>query len=305
MNTKLQFLLAPLLFASNMVAARWMEGELPPVTLAFGRWLIAALILLPFILPALRLHLPTLLGRKKDLILLALLGGVLSVAPQYAAAQFTSAGHIALLFALTPILVSFIDRLVWGGALPLAVITGAVIAFSGIGIVVFEGDLSNISQLNLNLGDMIALVSACAWAGYSALLKRRPVNVPPLVLLWVVSAGGALGLAFCVPVEWMMLSSLPVLTFKGLSGMVFVALVAGIAAYVVYGRIVSALGAPKASMAMYLVPVYAFLLGAALLGETLHGYHLTATLLVFTGVACATLKPRLRLVPNKMPDAVA
>jgi len=131
MNTKLQFLLAPLLFASNMVAARWIGGELPPVTLAFGRWLIAALILLPFVLPALRAHLAVILSRKKDLVLLALLGGVLSVAPQYAAAHFTSAGHIALLFALTPILVSLIDRFVWGGALPVAVIAGALVAFSG------------------------------------------------------------------------------------------------------------------------------------------------------------------------------
>lgn len=300
MNTKLQFLLAPLLFASNMVAARWMGGELPPVTLAFGRWLIAALILLPFILPALRAHLPLLLGRKRDLALLALLGGVLSVAPQYAAARFTSAGHIALLFALTPILVSLIDRLLWGGALPMAVIAGAVVAFTGIGVVVFEGDMANVAHFNLNLGDMIAFVSACAWAGYSALLKRRPVKVPPLVLLWVVCAGGAAGLLLCAPVEWATLGAIPTLTAKGAAGMVFVALVAGIAAYVVYGNIVAVLGAPKASMAMYLVPVYAFLLGAMLLGETLYGYHLTATMLVFAGVACATCKPTLRVVRLKL-----
>lgn len=33
----LLFLGAPLLFASNMVGARWLSGSVPPVTLAFGR----------------------------------------------------------------------------------------------------------------------------------------------------------------------------------------------------------------------------------------------------------------------------
>jgi drug/metabolite transporter (DMT)-like permease len=299
MNTKLQFLLAPLLFASNMVAARWIGGELPPTTLAFGRWLIAALILLPFILPALKAHAAVLRARKADLILLAILGGVLSVAPQYAAARYTSAGHIALIFALTPILVSFIDRIVWHAALPAPVMLGATIAFTGIGIVVFEGNPANILHSQFNPGDIIAGVSALAWAGYSALLKRRPVHIPPLLMLWVVCAGGAVGLFFCVPIEWLAIGAIPTLTVKGFTGMLFVALVAGIAAYIVYGNIVSRLGAAKASMAMYLVPVYAFLMGAALLGETLHTYHLVATLLVFAGVACATLKPQLRLVSEK------
>ncbi len=299
MNTKLQFLLAPLLFASNMVAARWIGGELPPMTLAFGRWLIAALILLPFILPVLRTHWRTLVTRKHDLALLALLGGILSVAPQYAAAHFTSAGHIALVFALTPILVSIIDRFVWRIPLSLMVVIGAIVAFTGIGLVVFEGSLANLRQVKFNIGDIIALVSAFAWAAYTALLKRRPVQIPPMLLLWVVSAGAAAGLLLIVPFEWAVSGHIPAITLRAAAGMLFVALVAGIAAYIVYGKVVAKLGAPRASMAMYLVPVYAFLMGAAFLGETLYTYHLFATLLVFAGVACATFKPQARWVQRK------
>ena len=44
----LLFLLTPLLFAGNMLVARMIAGDVPPVTLAFLRWSIAALVLLPF-----------------------------------------------------------------------------------------------------------------------------------------------------------------------------------------------------------------------------------------------------------------
>ena len=41
-------LFAPLLLSSNMLAARWVEGSVPPVALAFGRWLLTLVFLLPF-----------------------------------------------------------------------------------------------------------------------------------------------------------------------------------------------------------------------------------------------------------------
>lgn len=286
------FLLAPLLFASNMVAARWIGGDFPPFSLALGRWLIAAVVLWPMVRLALRRHRDLLRHRVADLALLAILGGALSVAPQYAAAQHTSAGHIALVFALTPVLVSLIDRAMWRVALAPAVIIGACVSFSGIGVAVFEGNPQRLLDAQFNEGDLLALVAVLAWSGYTALLRRRPVGLPPLVLLWVVAAGGALVLVPAAGWEAWSGGGLPKLTLRAAGGMVFVALVAGLAAYQVYARLIARLGAAPASMAMYLVPVYAFVMSAILLGEPLQPYHFVATGLVFLGVSMATMAPR-------------
>ncbi|KAG0774092.1 hypothetical protein G6F22_014343 [Rhizopus arrhizus] len=73
-------LTAPALFASNMVAARWAhDASLPPVFLAFGRWLLALLILLPLAAPALRAHRRALWRGLPALLPLAVLG--MGVAP--------------------------------------------------------------------------------------------------------------------------------------------------------------------------------------------------------------------------------
>lgn len=288
------FLLAPLLFASNMLVARWINQLIPPLSLAFARWFIAALVLLPFISTTLNNHLETIKRHIKQIALLALLGGALSVAPQYGAAHRTSAGHIALIFALSPVLVSLLNRVIWKIKLTPQIILGACIAFTGIGIAVFEGKISNIVQFNVNTGDCLALVAAFAWAGYTALLKHHPIDLPPLVLLWCVAAGGALFLLPTLPIEWHIVGAAPTLTLRVLGGILFVALVAGIAAYLVYGKIIQLFGAAKASMSMYLVPIYAFFLGSALLGEQLHLYHLISTLFVFGGVifASTSAKPK-------------
>lgn len=47
-------LLTPALFAANMVVARWAESAaIPPVFLAFGRWTLAFLFMLPSVAPSL------------------------------------------------------------------------------------------------------------------------------------------------------------------------------------------------------------------------------------------------------------
>lgn len=284
------FLLAPLLFASNMLVARWINQLIPPMTLAYGRWLIAAIILFPFVSLSLKKSAPICKQHWKELFLLALLGGALSVAPQYAAAHDTSAGHIALIFALSPVLVSLLDRLIWKTPLTGQIILGAAIAFFGISIAVFEGDIHNIATFNINRGDCLAFVAALAWAGYTALLKRHPIPLHPFTLLWIVAAGGAAILMPLIPVERAMIDYIPELSTRTLGGMLFVALVAGIAAYLVYGKIIQLFGAARASMSMYLVPIYAFILGDLLLGEALQRYHFVAIVFVFSGVILATLR---------------
>lgn len=285
----LLFLAAPLCFASNMVGARWLSGAVPPMTLAFGRWAVAALLLLPFVWPQLRQ-----LGgaARMPLLLLVLLGGVISVAPQYGAAAYTSAGNIALIAALTPLLVALIERLIWGVALRPPMLLGIACGFTGVGIAAFRGDPAALAALRVNPGDALMLCAMIGWSGYTALLRHRPMPLSPLLLLFTVAGGGALVLLPLAGLEWLGHGGVPELGARAFWGMLFLGLVAGVGAYGLYGRVVAMAGAARASMCMYLVPGYALLLGALLLGEALQPYHALAMALVLGGVALGTLTGR-------------
>lgn len=91
------FLAAPLLMALNLLIARDVRGVVPPMTLAFCRWAIAALVLAPF--AGRGLWRAVAQEDARTIALMALLGGALTVGPQYYATTLTSAGHIGLIFA--------------------------------------------------------------------------------------------------------------------------------------------------------------------------------------------------------------
>ncbi|HZX32790.1 MAG TPA: DMT family transporter, partial [Rhodocyclaceae bacterium] len=106
--------LTPALFAANMVAARLAEGiAIPPLFLAFGRWSLAFLVILPLAAPRIWAWREVLISHWRRLFLLAGLGMGVTVAPQYIGARETSAANIALIFAACPALVVLLETAIW------------------------------------------------------------------------------------------------------------------------------------------------------------------------------------------------
>ena len=90
----LLLLITPALLSSNMIVARAIADTIPSVTLAFTRWLVAILILLPFIAVKMWQVREVLAQEWKQLLLLGCLGmGVCGAFP-YIGAKTTTATNI-------------------------------------------------------------------------------------------------------------------------------------------------------------------------------------------------------------------
>ena len=296
------FLVTPLLFAGNMLMARAIGGDVPPVTLAFLRWAVAALVLLPFAWRGLRAHLPRLLS--PDFAMLVLTGGVLAVAPLYAAASMTTAGNVALIISASPAFLLIAERVLFGTALRLPAMAGIAMAALGVTMVVTHGHPSALLALSFTAGDALAFGAMLSWVAYTLLSKRRPVKLPPVVGLAALSLGAA---AMLLPAAMVELEHHAgqagfglVITPRSLGALLFLCLVPSIGAYGSYQRLVRGFGAAKAATSMYVVPVYAVLLAALLLGETLRPYHGYGLALILGGVSLAALAGR-RVSAGSMP----
>ncbi len=284
--TILLFMAAPLMFASNMVVARAISGEIPPATMGLLRWGIVVLALGLFALPGLRRE--AFRGANLAVLgLMVLLGGVLAVAPLYAAAGHTSAGNIALITTITPLLVALIERVVWKVPMNPRLGFGVALAIFGIGLAASGGDVTKLASLHLNPGDALALIATMAWAGYTVTLKHFKVTLAPIAQLWVTGAGAVLCLLPIASAEWAF-GRLPHFTTTSLGGMLFLGLVVGVGGYLLYGQVVRRVGAARASMAMYLVPAYALVLGLVMLGEPMGSHHLLALGMILAGVVFGT-----------------
>lgn len=287
-------LAAPALFASNMVAARWAhDAALPPVFLAFGRWLIAFLILLPLAAPALLRHRQALWRGLPTLLPLAVLGMGVAVAPQYIGAQSTSATNIALIFSCSPILVALLEAVIWRKPLSPLRAAGLALALGGVLVVLTRGDAWALARLAFGQGDLWVLLAATGWAFYTVLQKRlaQPA-VPDGARLAAMMLGGAIALAPFAGIE-AATGAIPPWSDPRLAAvLLFLAVVPSLGAYYVYGRLISRAGPATAGLSMFLVPVYAALLAWPLLGEAPQLFHAYGFVMILLGVKLASSRMR-------------
>lgn len=282
-------LLTPALFAANMVAARWAESAgIPPVFLAFARWTLAFLFVLPSVAPHLWNSRRVLMANRARLFLLAGLGMGVSVAPQYIGARHTSAANIALIFAACPVLVALIEAFIWKVPLGGRRVCGMALAIAGILVVLSKGDVAVLGKLGFGRGDLWVVLAAGGWALYTVLGKRRPLPpLPGTVRLAALAAGGALVLAPFAGLE-AIAGAVPDFGDSRLYAAVcFLAIVPSLGAYFCFDRLVTLSGPAGASLSMYMVPLFAALAAWPLLGEAPHAFHVLGFSLILGGVALA------------------
>jgi drug/metabolite transporter (DMT)-like permease len=285
-------LVTPALFAANLVVARWAESAaIPPVFLAFGRWALAFMILLPTVGPRMLALRHLLRANWQRILLLAGLGMGVAVAPQYIGARHTSAANIGIIFAACPALVTLIETLVWKAPLARKQAGGMLLAILGVLIVLSKGNPVTLGQLEFGRGDLWVVLAASGWALYTVFNKR--VALPPLpapVKMASLIAGGALVLApFALLEAW----SGPTPNFgdgRLYVALAFLAIVPSLGAYFCFDRLVSLAGPARASMALYLIPVFATLAAWPLLGEAPHLYHVAGFAVILGGVLLSSMR---------------
>lgn len=285
-------LLTPLFFSSNLIFGRSTIVEVAPFTLAFLRWTAACLLLAPFLWMARDKVRAYVSNHPLHWLALGFLGMWICGAGVYYALQFTTATIGTLIYTTSPLMVIILERLFFGRPTNFREITGIVVGFFGVAIIVLKGDFTGMADSAFNRGDLMFIAAALSWAAYSVLLKgHRTAGLPVSALFAVITLSGALLLApFAL---WEYLSGAPMpqslTAWGGISGIVIFSSLLAFSGYQ-YG--VARLGASTASVFMYLLPPYGVGLAVLVLGEPFEGHHAIGILTVLTGLVLATAPKR-------------
>ena len=94
-----------LFWAGNWVFARALRNDIPPIALAYWRWVVALVILTPFALAHVRRQWATIAGAWRLLALLGALATVFQHIPVYIGLRETTATNGALLNSITPVFI--------------------------------------------------------------------------------------------------------------------------------------------------------------------------------------------------------
>ena len=278
---------APVLFASNVLVARAVADTMPPVALALGRWGLAALLLLTVIGKPLWRARRAVRREWLDLLVLGFLGMVMCGAVVYIGAQTTTATNIGLIYAASPVFIIVLARVFYGETMSSVQAAGVALSLAGVVTIIARGDIGVLLGLTFTIGDLWVLGSSVSWAVYTVMMRHRPTSLGVMPRFTAIAIAGVITLLPLLPVEIAMLGP-PRIDVFALGVVVFLAIVPGLGAYLTYDFVQRRLGANRASLVMYLIPVYNAGLAWTLLGEQLRPYHFIGAAMVLPGIYLAT-----------------
>ena len=152
-------LLSVFIWSLNIAVTRYVTEYISPVSISFYRWLVAFIMLTPFMLPQLYKNRALIQQHWKQLAVLAAFGMVLYQGLSYSAAHYTTATNMGIINAFIPvftILVSVFILKEWPNRFALL---GCLISFSGLLLVIAKGHWANLLSLGGHAGDAIMLAA--------------------------------------------------------------------------------------------------------------------------------------------------
>jgi drug/metabolite transporter (DMT)-like permease len=290
----LLLVLPPLFWSGNFIVGRAMRGEVPPMALSLGRWLIAFVFVLPFAWKAMRRDAP-LYWRHRWMVLRVALAGVVAFnSLVYLGLQWTAAANGLLLNSFIPVLIVLLGALFYGQTLGWRQAAGLVLSFSGVLVIIFQGDWARLVAMEFSAGDVIVFTAMVSWAFYTLWLRLIPADIDRVGLMGAQILVAIPAMVVLALGEWA-LGYVPRWSPEAFAALAYIGVFPSVLAYLFYTIGVARVGAVRAGMFIHLMPVFGVALAALLLGEAVRLYHLAGIAAILSGIACASGGVSLRL----------
>jgi drug/metabolite transporter (DMT)-like permease len=277
-----------LCWAGNAIVGRLAAGHIPPVTLSFLRWSLAFLLILPLAWKHLARDWPAIRAALGTMILLSITGIAAFTALQYWSLEHTQALNTLLLQSAAPLFVAVWSLILLGVRLTLAQAIGVAVSLTGVLVILLHGDLTALTGIAFNKGDIIFTVALVIFGLYSVLTLKRP-KIHGLSFVGFTFGCGA---ACLIPMLIFELLTRPVMQLDtaNLLSMFYVAVFPSTVAYLCFNRGVQLIGANRAAPFFHVVPVFGSVMAIVFLGERPQLFHVVGFALVLTGVFVASRK---------------
>ena len=283
--------IAPALWSVNYLVGRSAVDTVAPHALAFGRWLIAFLLLGAMSWRELAAHPIAIRRGWKQYLVLGALGMWICGAFVYVGARTTVATNIALIYSTSPVMIALMSRFVLNERMGAMQFVGVALAFAGVLHIVLKGHWSGLAQVEFTVGDAWILVAMLSWTAYSLLLKAWPSPFGPAARLTLIMAGGLVVLAPLTLVEALLFMPTQV-SWTSFGYVLAVALFPGLGAYLAYSFMQRELGAARVGVVLYLGPIYAAATAWLVLGEPVRDFHWVGAALILPGIYLSTRSAR-------------
>jgi drug/metabolite transporter (DMT)-like permease len=278
------------MWGSSFLFTKIAVASLAPTTVVAARLVIAALVL-----GALVLILGKRLPRERRawlfIVAMAVAGNVLPFWLITWGQQGIDSGLAGILMAIMPLTTLVLAHfLVAGERLNPMRMAGFLLGFLGIVVLMGPDALLELEgRGTVLLSELAVLGGAVCYAVATIIARRRPPGDALATAAGVMLCGSALTVPAALASP---LSSTTPLAPASLAAVAVLGLVSTALATVVYLRLVSQAGAGFVSLINYLIPLWALVLGVAVLGEQPQWSALAALIMILSGIALSEILGR-------------
>ena len=217
------------------------------------------------------------------LFLLGLLGNLVYQMVFIIGIDLTLAANAAVMLGTIPIWVAVLSHFFTDEKLTRIKTLGALVAFSGVALIIAGGKNPISFGSTTFIGDVIVVISAIVWATYTILSKKylkvyTPTQYSTLMAIIGVLTLTSVGVPSIVDIDW------EALTWEAYVGVIYSGAFSVGLAYLIWNNGIIKIGAVRTAAYQNLVPVLGLIFGIILLNEELTLKQYIGAFLVISGI---------------------
>lgn len=278
-------IIAVLIWSMNIAVTRYVSDYISPVSISFYRWLVAFIILTPFMLPKVWEQRHLVKQHFGQFAVLSAFGMVLYQGLAYSAAHYTTATNMGIINAFIPIFTIFVSILILKELPNRFAVIGSILSFIGLLYVISRGSFANLTQLAGHWGDALMVMAVFFYAFYGVFLKKWQLKVPLLLSLYVQVA---FSLIYHIP--FIMYLGLDSINQDNVASVLYAGIFPSLIAPLLWMVAVQSLGPNRTSIFMNLMPVFTAVIAYFWLHEDWTASHSIGGVIILLGIALAQKK---------------
>lgn len=276
------------IWALTFISTKVLLQAFLPIEILFIRFLIGFIVLTVISRKVLKFK-----GWQEEFyfMIAGLFGVFLYYYLENVALTYTLAMNVGIIGSVSPFMTALISRFILKqGQIPRLFVLGFVCSMIGISLISFSGTL-NVHPI----GDGLALIATVCWASYSLIIKK--ISEFGYSTIATTQRIFFYGLLFMLPVLFFSVDSFDVARFSrtvNSGNLLFLGVGASALCFVTWNFSVKNLGAVRATVYIYSIPMLTTLASVLILGETLTIKSAFGILLTLTGLVLSELPNLLR-----------
>ena len=282
-----------LIFATLFWSGNFIVGkaaslfEIPPFTLNFYRWSFAWLILAPFTLKEIYKKRKYILSNIKLIFILGITSITIFNSIVYYSLNFTQVISGVLMISTIPVMIIFFCWIFKIEKTNFYQILGVIFSLFGVIVIITKAELEILLNLNFNKGDLWMVVAMFSWAIYSALLRKKKLELSHIAFLQTIITAGLIFLLPAYILEIMFGHKLNV-HIPFLLTLGYVVLFPGLASFFFWIKGISIIGSNRSGIFLHLMPIFSTLMAIIIFKEKFMNFHFIGAAFIITVIVLST-----------------